>query len=173
MRLTTLIQPAGKRERGFTLIELVIVLVVLSILAAIAIPIFLRQRIAANEGNAVASLRTLVTTEVAFRAQKLRDDDNSGDGDYGTLQELANPPGGGQPFIDSVLGNGVKAGYVFDAQVFPGSDTEEAGFAIRAIPSVYDRTGIRNFYVDEEGVIRFTTGAAEQGDLGPDSPPIN
>lgn len=173
MRRVSVTKNSTKPRRGFTLIELVIVLVVISILAVIAIPIFLRQRIHANEGSAIGSMRTLVTSQVSFRAQKIRDDDDSGDGDYGTLDELANPPSGGQPFIDDVLGSGVKSGYVFEVLVIPGDGSTEAAFSAVALPQVYNRTGIRNFYADQEGVIRFTVGESEQGDLGPDSPPVN
>lgn len=163
---------AGRGRIGFTLIELVIVMVVISILMAIAVPIYLRQRIAANESSAIGSLRTIITSEEAFRSQRVRDDDNSGDGDYGTLLELSAPPAG-QPFIDAVLGNGFKSGYLFHVEVFPGTDTDEAAFSVVAFPQVYNRTGIRNFYADQEGVIRFTVGQAGQGNLNANSPPVH
>ncbi len=72
-------------KRGFTLIELMIVVAVIAIIAAIAIPNLLRSRMSANEASAAGSMRTLSTAEASFQAAGFVDSDGNGEGDYGTL----------------------------------------------------------------------------------------
>lgn len=161
-------------RRGFTLIELMIVIVIISILVAIAIPLFLRNRMTANEASAIGAMRTISTAQAVFRQQTIRDDDGNGDGDFGTLAELSTPTNpGSPPFIDDALGSGVKSGYLFTIEVVAGAPNVEPHYSAIAIPGAYAKTGIRNFYVDEQGTLRFTMGPGGQATLGPDSPPIN
>lgn len=175
MNETLKIMPAQRAtRRGFTLIELMIVIVVISILVAIAIPLFLRNRINANEASAISSMRTISTAQSVFRQQTIRDDNGDGAGDFGTLTDLAVPlVSGAPPFIDSSLGSGVKSGYLFSIEIVPGTNIKEPRYSAFAIPGAYAKTGIRNFYIDEQGVVRFTVGEAGKATLGVDSPPLN
>jgi prepilin-type N-terminal cleavage/methylation domain-containing protein len=77
-----------KRVLGFTLIELMIVIAIIAIIAAIAIPGLLRARMAANEGNASASLRSLASAQASFAKACSVDQDTDGQGEFGTLNEL-------------------------------------------------------------------------------------
>src|SRR5256886_13192594 len=97
-----------KKNKGFSLIELLIVVAIILIIAAIAIPNLLRARRSANEGSATASMRTIGSGELLY---------NSTNGAFGTLAQLSS-----DSIIDNVLGSGTKSGYVFsanDVAVFP------------------------------------------------------
>jgi type IV pilus assembly protein PilA len=148
-----------KNNKGFTLIELMIVVAIIAIIAAIAIPNLLRSRMSANEAGAAGAMRTISTAEVGFQTAGFVDNAGDGVGDYGTLAQLADPDGGGAtpPYIDQVLGNGQKHGYNFVVNVTFGSPANAPAYECTAVPTVPGRTGFRQFFVDESGVIRFTT----------------
>ncbi len=147
-----------KKNAGFTLIELMIVVAVIAIIAAIAIPNLLRSRMSANEASATGGMRTLATSETMFQTAGFVDNDGDGVGDYGTLAQLGNPDGSGAtpPFIDQVLAGGQKQGYTFTATVTLGTATVAPAFTVVAAPTAPGRSGYRNYFTDESGVIRFT-----------------
>lgn len=158
------------KKRGFTLIELIILVAVIAIIAAIAIPNLLRSRMEANEAQAAEAMRTITKGEVAFQYGCFSDADKDGVGDYGSLAELANPGEDVPPFIDTVLGGGNKQGYSFTVTVISGSSKVLPGYTCTAVPSAPGRTGTRQYFVDESGVIRFT---ADGSAVTAKSPPLN
>ncbi len=162
----------ARSNSGFTLIELMIVVSIILIIAAIAIPLFIRSRMQSHEASAIASLRTISSAQEQFRTQGVRDDNSDGVPDYGDLIELAESGPSGPGFIDSALGSGIKSGYFFEIEVFAGDNVDPPRYSARAFPVSYSRTGVRNFYVDQEGVIRFTRGTSGAIGLGPDSAPL-
>lgn len=149
-----------KCKRGFTAIELLIVIVIIAIVAAIAIPNLMRSRLSANESAAISTMRTISGSEVAFKNSMVADADADGQGDYGSLPQLgATTP----PFIDSVLaGAGTQDGYGFTAT--PDADAD-AGYEANGNPTQPGKTGQRHFFVNEAGVILFNpTGPAGSAD---------
>ncbi len=147
------------RQKGFSLIELLIVVAIILIIAAIAIPNLLRSRMAANEASAVGSLRTLNTAAVTYSTQ-------CGGYPVGAMLGVLGPPAAGcvtADLIDSVLASGSKSGYTF---VATGVDTDADGrgdtYTITAVPSNVGTTGQRRFFTNESGVIRANvSGAAD------------
>ncbi len=143
---------------GFTLIELMIVVAIIAIIAAIAIPNLLRSRMSANEASAAGAMRTISTGEVAFQTACFVDANNDGLGDYGSLAQLGNPDGAGAtpPYIDQVLAGGSKQGYTFTVTVTNGTANQMPAYTCTAAPTTPGKTGYRQYFVDESGVIRFT-----------------
>jgi prepilin-type N-terminal cleavage/methylation domain-containing protein len=159
-------------KHGFTLIELMIVVAIIAIIAAIAIPNLLRSRMSANEASAAGAMRTLSTGEVGFQTAAFVDADADGMGDYGSLAQLANPDGAGAtpPFIDQVLGGGTKQGYVFTVNVTNGAANAMPAYTCTAVPASAGRSGYRQYFVDQSGVIRFT---ADGSAVSATSTPLN
>jgi type IV pilus assembly protein PilA len=151
-----------KKQKGFSLIELLIVVAIILIIAAIAIPNLLRSRMAANEASAVGSLRTVNTAEVTYSTT------------YPTIGFAAlTSLGGAAPcttasstsacLLDGVLAGGVKSGYNFATTA--GTTTPAVTYISNASPSVYQQSGTRYFYSDQSGVIRYNgSGAAGASD---------
>jgi type IV pilus assembly protein PilA len=149
-----------KKQKGFSLIELLIVVAIILIIAAIAIPNLLRSRIAANEASAVGSVRTLTTAQVTYSS-------TYGTG-YTTLAQLGGAAGctaaaATACLIDPVLTLGTKSGYTVASAPNTGAGTNASpfnGFETNATPFSVS-TGTRAFCSDASGVIRYnTTGGA-------------
>jgi type IV pilus assembly protein PilA len=141
------------RQKGFSLIELLIVVSIILIIAAIAIPNFLASRMAANESSAVQEARAITTAEVVYNTQY-------GIGYSVALMDLGDA--GGQTatstnacLIDSVLAAGSKAGYTFHyVPLFPDGVGHFTTYSVNANPKTYGSTGRRYFYADQTAVIR-------------------
>jgi len=146
-----------RKQKGFSLIELLIVVAIILIIAAIAIPNLLRARMAANEASAVQSIKTINTAEISY---------NSAYPTQGYAASLANL-GGVSPcvpsqtsacLIESDLGMGSKAGYNFTATGSGGPPA--VSYYATAVPIAVNQTGIRSFCSFEDAVIRVQpTGA--------------
>ena len=145
-----------KRQEGFSLIELLIVVAIILIIAAIAIPNLLHSRIAANEASAVSSLRTLNTAEIAYQTTY------PSVGFTCTLTNLggtASPPTStAAGLIDGVLAAGQKSGYSFALSSCTG--TPVVTYSSVGVPVSVGQTGQRSFCSDQSGVIRYGADGA-------------
>jgi prepilin-type N-terminal cleavage/methylation domain-containing protein len=155
---------------GFTLIELIVVITIILIIAAIAVPNFLRSRMSANETSALGSTRQIATAQSAFKASSQFDSDTNGESDYGTLGQLADPDGAGftEPYIDEVLGGGTKGGYIFTMNVTLGDLLNAPSYTCLATPVNPGVSGQRRYFVDVSGVLRSTIDGTVPGPASPE-----
>ena len=156
------------RQVGFSLIELLVVVAIILIIAAIAIPNFLRAKISANESSAVSSIHAVDTAEISYSSMFDSIGYSVALSDLG--QGAASPcpaTSTASCFIDSVLASGSKSGYKF-TYVQDAASTPAQGFTINADPQVPGVTGGKGLFSDESNIIRYSsTGPANSG-----SPPI-
>jgi len=148
-------------QKGFSLIELLIVVAIILIIASISIPNLLRSRMSANEASAVGSLRTVNTACIAYMTV------------YGgfpsTLSNLGTSgttSSTSADLIDNVLAGGAKSGYTFTYVAGPVAGDMIPSYTLNADPISPGQTGQRYFYTDHSGVIRSNVSvAATESDL--------
>ena len=140
----------NRHTRGFSLIELLIVVAIIGIIAAIAVPAFLNSKQAAHNASALGSLKQIHTAQIAYRMRMPQ---------YGTLLQLSDA----NVLTDPLLKTGNKSNYVF---VINPATLDAENFEVNASPTV---SPWRFYFMDGSGVIRSNLGSA--ADIN--SPPVN
>ena len=168
-----------RSDAGFTLIELVVVIVILGVIAALAIPSLLRARISANEAACVADVRTVISAQAAYRT--------ANGGHYDVITCLSGPsacipsyPANAPTFLDpQITALRPKSGYSrsFTPGLAPGtlepiaSPSSIESYVYVGRPETQNRTGIRGFAGGDEGAICMSGDGSDPSGGAPDLPP--
>ena len=147
-----------RKQKGFSLIELLLVVTIILVIAAVAIPNLLRSKMSANEASAIASMRTIVTSEivysetytVGFSANLTSLSDG---GAAANCIPPAVPAAASSCLIDSTVASGTKNGYIF-TYVPVGGGAGNNFYTLNADPVTPGASGQRHFYIDANHVLR-------------------
>jgi type IV pilus assembly protein PilA len=144
-----------RRTNGFSLIELLIVVAIILVIAAIAVPSFIRSRVTANESAAAAAVRTVNTAQITY---------NSTYPTVGFASSLSNlagsctgttiPTTASACLIDSQLASGTRSGYTFTLGNATG--TPASSYTVIAAPVLQNYSGVRNFCSFADAVVRYS-----------------
>lgn len=143
-----------KWQNGFSLVEVLIVVVIIGIIAAIAIPNLMGARRASNEASAISSMRVLYGAQTTYASTSGNGNfaGNAGTQDQSAFSELQNAN-----LIDNILGSGLKSGYIYVGDRIAIAPGVAAFFYFSAIPtsgSGISQTGVRRFGISSNGVIK-------------------
>lgn len=152
-----------RQQRGFSLIELLIVVAVILVIAAIAIPNLLRAKIDANEASAIGSMHTIVNSEVSYQTAYPQTGFAPnilalGPGNGNQTCPAAGPSANGACIIDAILsganGTATKSGYGFESLGQNLVNGSFSAYTAAAVPINYNTTGVRNFCTFEDDILR-------------------
>jgi len=155
----------GRKQRGLSLIELLIVVGIILIIAAIAIPNFIRAKISANEASAVTSMHAVATSEIGYSSVYPQVGFSSNLSDLGPGAANTCTPTAAC-FLDATLASGKKSGYMF-AYVGDGQ-TPSMAYALQANPQYYGLSGQVSYYADETNAIHYNPTST----AGPSDPTL-
>jgi type IV pilus assembly protein PilA len=161
-----------RKQKGFSLIELLIVVAIILIIAAIAIPNLMRARMSANESSAVGGVRTISTAEVSY---------NTTYPTIGYTSALSYLAGTASPcvstsanacLIDSVLASGTKSGYTYTMGLGSTTGTPQPTYNVVSTAVIPNQTGVRYFCSFEDAVVRYSSATIAANSCTPAVSPL-